>query len=614
MNKVWDCAGLAFLLLTAATPAGGSETPLPAGAFCVAPNGDDRSPGTPERPWRSIQHAATQLAPGRTVCVRAGVYEEAVTIRAGGTAAAGISLENFPGERPVIDGQFRRQFGICVRSAGYVRIKGFEVRNCKGLANPAEPENVGGILLLGTGARPVTHCSVSENVVQHIIGLSPASDAEQGKEAAGIGVNHADGVCVENNTVYDVVGQEAKGIKCGSAGNMLIRRNLCCLCDKEGIRLLTQDTDSENVIEENIALHNHIGITVNSSWTSRKIVVRNNFCGFNWGRGMNPKHTRNVVLVHNTLYDNDDWGLDIHGRSGAKWCNDSPVVKNNLLSLNRSAWWLYDPEIFNEQVDYNFYQNRPGSMLAAFNSGQGAQCADLAEIRAKTRGTSTVNGPYELHGREGDPLLVDPAGGDFRLRPPSPARQAADDGQQCGASADRLVEVGAHRQFSLAHVPDIGQLKLSLVAASSETAAGRAAYAIDAATPTFWEIDTAADARREIELALPGNRPHRLTFLVLTKPNASDQYSYRRFQLRVSDGGRSWRPVPEPPEHPFEGYRGLNNGEVWALPPETTARKLKLTFAAGYGSTIRIPEIRVYGSPVEAERGAPPTHQTRHSP
>ena len=457
-------------------------------------------------------------------------------------------------------------------------------------------------MLLGTGARPATRCVVAGNVVHHIIGLSPASKAEKGKEAAGIGVNHADGVSIENNTVYDVVGQEAKGIKCGAAANMLIRRNLCCLCDKEGIRLLTQETDNENVIEQNIALHNHIGITVNSSWTSRKIIVRNNFCGWNWGRGMNPKHTRNVVLVHNTLYDNDDWGLDIHGRSGTKWSNYFPVVKNNLLSLNQSAWWLYDPEIFNEQVDYNFYQNRPGNMLAAFNSGSADRCANLAEIREKTRGRPTIAGPYELHGREGDPRFVDPSAGDFRLQPQSPARHAADDGLECGALAGELFEVGAHRLFGLAHVPDIGQLKLSLVAASSETAAGRAANAVDGATPTYWEIDTAADSRREIVLALPGNRLHQLTFLVLGKPDAADQYYYRRFQLYVSDAGRSWKPVPEPPEHPFEGYRGLNNGEVWALPPQTKARKLKLAFATGYGGTIRIPEIRVYGSLAEADR------------
>ena len=72
--------------------------------FYVSPTGDDSNPGAIKAPWRTIQHAADAATAGSTVNVRAGVYQERVTINASGNASDGyITFRSYPGETAVLD-------------------------------------------------------------------------------------------------------------------------------------------------------------------------------------------------------------------------------------------------------------------------------------------------------------------------------------------------------------------------------------------------------------------------------------------------------------------------------------------------------------------------------
>ena len=64
--------------------------------YYVATNGSDDSFGHSDQPWRTIQRAANTLAPGDTVIVRAGVYQERVEINVNGLPGQPIT---FQGER-----------------------------------------------------------------------------------------------------------------------------------------------------------------------------------------------------------------------------------------------------------------------------------------------------------------------------------------------------------------------------------------------------------------------------------------------------------------------------------------------------------------------------------
>lgn len=52
----------------------------------ASPSGSDLALGTAASPLRTVQVLATRVLPGKTGCVMSGVYDEAVTVRRGGTA------------------------------------------------------------------------------------------------------------------------------------------------------------------------------------------------------------------------------------------------------------------------------------------------------------------------------------------------------------------------------------------------------------------------------------------------------------------------------------------------------------------------------------------------
>jgi hypothetical protein len=60
--------------------------------YHVATSGSDANPGTPDRPFLTVQKAVTAVEPGDTIRVHAGTYEGVVEIRRSGTRTAPIVL------------------------------------------------------------------------------------------------------------------------------------------------------------------------------------------------------------------------------------------------------------------------------------------------------------------------------------------------------------------------------------------------------------------------------------------------------------------------------------------------------------------------------------------
>ena len=139
------CSVLILALLTC--------LPTFAGTYYVATNGADANPGTLALPWRTIQKAANTLGPGDTALVRGGIYSERVTVRVSGSASGRVTLQNYPGETPIVDGA---GLGVPNSDTGlfllvnraYVVIKGFEIRNYKTASSALVPA---GIQIIGVG-------------------------------------------------------------------------------------------------------------------------------------------------------------------------------------------------------------------------------------------------------------------------------------------------------------------------------------------------------------------------------------------------------------------------------------------------------------------------------
>ena len=80
----------------------------PAAEYYLAPDGDDKNPGTKSRPWGTLQHSVERgsLSPGDTLYLRGGTYFEKrrIVVKVNGTEEAPITIRNYRDEKPVIDG------------------------------------------------------------------------------------------------------------------------------------------------------------------------------------------------------------------------------------------------------------------------------------------------------------------------------------------------------------------------------------------------------------------------------------------------------------------------------------------------------------------------------
>ncbi len=79
----------------------------------------DTNPGTEEKPFRTVQHAADAARPGDTVYVMAGKYDERVKVKAGGTEGKPVAFVAMPRHSATVGG-----FDL---DASYIRVEGFEI-------------------------------------------------------------------------------------------------------------------------------------------------------------------------------------------------------------------------------------------------------------------------------------------------------------------------------------------------------------------------------------------------------------------------------------------------------------------------------------------------------
>ena len=93
--------------------------------YYVATTGNDSTgDGALTNPWRTIQYGVNRIAPGDTLFIREGVYNEALTIPANksGSAASHTVIAAYAGETPVISGSSGSR--IRMTNVSYITIQG----------------------------------------------------------------------------------------------------------------------------------------------------------------------------------------------------------------------------------------------------------------------------------------------------------------------------------------------------------------------------------------------------------------------------------------------------------------------------------------------------------
>ena len=108
----------------------------PAAEYWVSTDGDDDGRGSRQKPFRSIQHGVRVMQPGDTLFVRAGRYEENVSVTAEKSgapgkwlticAAAGDERKVVVGtETPRVDAYGSQSSAFSLREVQYMRLRGF---------------------------------------------------------------------------------------------------------------------------------------------------------------------------------------------------------------------------------------------------------------------------------------------------------------------------------------------------------------------------------------------------------------------------------------------------------------------------------------------------------
>ena len=397
---------------------------VPASALVVdnaAPGAADGNPGTDEKPFKTVQHAADAARPGDTIFVMEGHYPERVKVRTSGGVGQPITYRSMPRRSARVDG-----FDL---EASYIRVEGFELQAEK----PAVAVQLGGshcevvdnyvhnmmVGVAGTTGKPgpdgktrdyssvahnriaynkVYHCQygfmlggddwlVENNEVSRLFMYTPGNKYDDcdysrffgkgcvqkynyyhGSTAAEIRVAHVD--CLQTFTVNGEISQD-----------LTFEYNTCF------------DFHQMCMVES----APHIGSVKN--WTLRGNIVSANAPNMSGGWGPDIIQTLNVTIANNTI-------------SGVRWAtiglrgqeSTNGIIRNNILCHAARAVIHGDGDFTsaNPRIEHN-----------------------LTFATSPAPGESNIN--------DKDPMFVDAAHRNFRLQSDSPAISAGPGGATLGA-------------------------------------------------------------------------------------------------------------------------------------------------------------------------------------
>jgi Ca2+-binding RTX toxin-like protein len=307
--------------------------------FYVSPAGSDGQAGTFERPFASLKYAHDLARPGDTIYMRGGVYElrSGIQLTNDGVSGQPITVINYPGETPVLDGSRMTSADYYGRAgAGGWVLDGSSIswNHIAGLEIRGGP--MGGVVI-----RDQSHNNVIERLNVHSNGRSSEWDGK-GISLYGSGANNV----LLNNDSHDnrdLHGDNADGFHISTTGiGNILRGNRAWGNSDDGFDFFNIQDGTRAapvVIDGNWALGNgydaagnpegdgngfKLGGTRNGSGgTSGGHSVTNNVAWDNRSIGFDQNDaSERMTLYNNSAYDN---GLYNYG-----FWSGSHVFANNV--------------------------------------------------------------------------------------------------------------------------------------------------------------------------------------------------------------------------------------------------------------------------------------------
>ncbi len=374
-----------------------------------------------ERPWRTIGRAAwgstnyaqpnTQEAAraGDEVRIAAGIYWETGD-RSGGRFTVSLNPANsgtasnpiiFRGEGLVY---IRLQAGyrggmIGCNSRNYIVWDNFQIDDYYG----GSTSDTGPVVF--SGAR---HCQIINSDIKGHPGSYYHGYSTFGGNYRGISLEPAHNITIRNNRIYQFRGgQNEAGVMAYDSNDNVIEHNEFF---DNGTAVFIKgvhpgNTQARNIIRKNLVYNNWSGIRVLSSQDAmvyQNVVINNSHIGI-WAGFFGSTRSR---IVNNTI-DNNESAFVPQGTDLV-----DVLFHGNIVSNNRQALYNWDtnaPSAQDVRYDRNLYYNN--ARHANYESGSNISLASWqSTYRLDTNGSSQ------------NPLFVDAASRNYRLRANSPAR------------------------------------------------------------------------------------------------------------------------------------------------------------------------------------------------
>lgn len=435
--------GIAFLI----SVLGLLAQPAHCSNYYVSTSGNDTHSGTISSPWRTIQHAANSVKAGDTVYVRAGVYNEIVSIPSSGSASGGyITFSAYPGELATIDGAGlsipNGQWGlVTIETQSYIIVNGFEIRNYSTSKAADVPI---GIYIFGSGSNlKITNnhihniTTTAKGCAANAFGMTvygtQAPDSINNLTVSGNEIDHTTTGCSEtlsvdgnvenftitNNLIHDdnniaigAIGYEGvstpKGAMCGSE-----------LCDRarygeislNTVYNITSNSNPAYGSGSNNQSYGADGIYVDGGTkiTIERNLVHNTDIGIEMssenpgGQAPGVEKADYITTRNNVVYHSNSVGITIGGYAKGKGGTDHCYIVNNTLYDNDTAktgegefqiQWYATNNIFDNNILYASSQN---IFLYSYTKSESDPATLDYNLYYSTGGA--VNGNWEWQGK-----------------------------------------------------------------------------------------------------------------------------------------------------------------------------------------------------------------------
>jgi hypothetical protein len=386
----------------------------------AAPGAADTNPGTEEKPFKTVQHAADVAKPGDTVYVMAGKYNERAKVRAGGTEGKLVAFVATPRRSATVGG-----FDL---EASYIRVEGFEI----------------------TADQPATafqlrasHCEIVDNYIYDMMVAVSGTVGELSADG-----NTRDYSAVAHNRIaYNKVYHSEYGFILGGE-DWLVENNEVNRLFMYAPGNRNDDCDYSRFFGKGcIERCNYYHGSIKEEIKTAHVDCLQTFCN-------NGEIAMDLLFEHNTCFDfhqmcmvesaphigsvrgwtfrynivspnspamRGGWGPDIIQTP------DVTIANCTISTVNWATIGLRGKESTNGQIRNNILCD---AERAVDDTMDFTPAKPLIEYNLAFK-TAPVSGEHNLNGQ--DPLFVDAAKRDFRLRTGSPAIGAGKDGLTIGA-------------------------------------------------------------------------------------------------------------------------------------------------------------------------------------